>query len=493
MSRVILHCNAGVAYGMGHFARALTLAECAQSRGWDVLLGGDIDDAAMGRAGSRVPTQAMPRHEVAAWLAGRGADSPHVIHLDSYWPEASEVVPDRTNGGALVSNMQDGSFGTRAADLAIDANLGAEFRVAQPRLARHHLLGVDAAVVRDAVIAERGRWSPKPGLPRLLVALGGTDPHDVTGRVVAALNSVAEPLEVTVVCRPDRAEGVRAMRGPHAITVTGFLEDLPAVAAEHTAVISAAGTAVWDFACMGMPTAILAVAENQFDGYRAAVESGLVVGLGQPPFEDLGDRISELAALVKDADRLRQLSERGMATVDGLGAWRIVSAWETLLGGISSAPTDSVARLATTADADLLLKWRNDPQTRGGSRSADPVPRTDHLAWLERAMASDTCQLFVVERAGVPVGTVRFDRRGATDHEVSITVAPEQRGTGAAAAVLAAGERALVAGPPVRLVASVRESNEASVRLFARAGYLPHLPADADGFTTSIKWRVDRD
>ena len=471
---------------MGHFARALTLAECAQSRGWDVVLGGELDATAVAQAAGRVPIETMPRAEVPAWLAQGRADAPDVIHLDSYWPEASDVAP----GGPLVSNMQDGEFGVRPADLAIDANLGAEFRVAQPELASHHLLGIDVAVVRDAVLAERGRWAPPPGRPRILVVIGGTDPHDVTGLVVEALNSVAEPLELTVVCRPDRAEDVLAMQSPHAVTVTGFLDDLPAAAREHTMVISAAGTAIWDFACMGVPTAILAVADNQIDGYRAAADAGIAFGLGESPVADLDGRIAELASLMRYPQLLEDMSERAMAAVDGMGAWRVVSAWETLLRGVSSSTTDAAARPVSSADAELLFGWRNDPQTRAASRSADPVPHVDHIAWLERAMASDTRQLFVVERAGVPLGTVRFDYIGAADYEVSITVAPEQRGRGWAGAVLAAGERALDAALPVRFVAAVRESNEPSARVFARAGYLPHLPADAHGFTTSIKWRV---
>lgn len=488
MSRVVLHCNAGGSYGMGHFARALTLAECAQSRGWDVLLGGDIDETAVAHGAGRVAIETMPRANIDAWLSARLADSPDVVHVDSYWPVASEVLA----GGPLISTMQDGAFGARQAEIAIDANLGAEFRVASPELARHHLLGVDVAVIRDAVIAERGRWAPGPGRPRVLVVIGGTDPRDVTGKVVEALNSIAQPLEVTVVCRPDRADSVRALHGPHAITVTGFLDDLPAVARRHTLVISAAGTAVWDFACMGVPTASLAVADNQIDSYRTAVEADVVFGLGELPFVDLAAPMAGLATLLTDAKRLERLSKRGMAAVDGLGAWRIVSAWETLLRGISSPSTDAIARPAVPSDAELLLAWRNDPLTRAGSRTSAPVHPDDHMSWLKRTLVSDTCQLFVVERAGVPLGTVRFDHLRGTDHEVSITVAPEQRGTGAAAVLLAAGERGLDAAPPIRLMAAVRESNHASGRLFARAGYLPHLPADADGFTTSIKWRVGR-
>lgn len=84
-----------------------------------------------------------------------------------------------------------------------------------------------------------------------------------------------------------------------------------------------------------------------------------------------------------------------------------------------------------------------------------------------------------------PVGTVRWDRADAA-WEVSITVAPERRGEGLAGPLLRAGEDALRArtgaGTPVTAV--VHTGNDASARLFARAGYDDPTGPDADGFRT---------
>jgi RimJ/RimL family protein N-acetyltransferase len=129
-------------------------------------------------------------------------------------------------------------------------------------------------------------------------------------------------------------------------------------------------------------------------------------------------------------------------------------------------------RPATEADAGRLLAWRNDPDTRGWSRDTAEVPLADHVSWLRGVLASPDRVVLIAESAGVPVGTVRFDRLGEGRWEVSITVAPAHRGRGLAADMLAAGEETLRRRGRVHAVlATVHRDNVASRALFSRAGY----------------------
>lgn len=140
------------------------------------------------------------------------------------------------------------------------------------------------------------------------------------------------------------------------------------------------------------------------------------------------------------------------------------------------------AREATEADAELLLGWRNDPRTRQSSRTTAMIPLADHLRWLRGVLADPDRLLYVVERDGVPAGTVRFDLREPGLWEVSITVAPSWRGKGLSGAVLAEGERMLLARhQAVQILAAVHEDNAASTALFERAGYAEAAPA-VEGF-----------
>lgn len=496
--RLLIHSNAGGGFGMGHLMRCLALVEEALARGWDVRWGGDLDGGAMEylRIHSRdVAVESCPLVDMPRWLADQTALwHPDVLHLDTYSLRSDEIP----RGSHLVSAMQDGEHGEITADLAIDGNLGAEDRFLDRGLSRAYLLGAAAIAVRHQVLAQRGVPWPADGYPKVLVVLGGTDPLGLTTTVVAALTSIAKPIAVTVVTpASQRSDIERIVAGSHhRFDLAGFIADLPAEARRHHLVISAAGTSVWDFACMGVPMALLGVVDNQRDGYVAAVGAGIALGLGLCPAfdsQDLKESMRSVESLLFDAARLRAMSERGRAVVDGLGAWRIVGSWEQLLDikpDRDGHQPELHARPATLADAELLHCWRNDDGTRRASRSSAEIPWVSHLGWLADSLSRDDRQLLIVNDGADQVGTIRWDFLGGRDWEISITVAPEFRGRGLATSILRAGERGLKAEGTVRLWATIREGNAASRKAFDAARYLPHLPTDDAGFLVVVRWRT---
>lgn len=494
MSRpcVLFHCNAGNKFGMGHVMRSLGLAEEASSRGWEIRFTGDLSVEAQQHVRKVLPSasvDAIPFENAEAVFEAETMDGVDIVHFDSYW-----TIPDFGHGHAIVSNMQDGPFGARAAHLAIDANLGAETWFVRPDQSQHHLAGIDAAVIRGQVLRQRNVAVTQAGRPRVLVVMGGTDPLRLTSAVVEGLARSDEPMDITVVAAHDRHAQIQSLitDSPHTLSLRTFVDDLPAVARQQELVITAAGTSVWDFACMGSPMALVCAVENQQRGYRSAIDAGLGIPLGEPPHTELAERVARLPGLLEDLAWTGGQREHLQQTVDGLGAWRIVSAWEELLEPLTPGPTaeDLVARRATMTDARTLFEWRNDETTRANSRSMGALSWQGHVAWLERCLADEARILLMVHTSNEDVGTVRWDRHDVHDWEASITLAPSSRGRGLSPAVLAAGEEALATTDPVRMLASIHTANTASHRLFRRAGYLPYLPADADGYETRAKWRL---
>jgi RimJ/RimL family protein N-acetyltransferase len=133
-----------------------------------------------------------------------------------------------------------------------------------------------------------------------------------------------------------------------------------------------------------------------------------------------------------------------------------------------------------TDDEAMLLDWANDPATREASRVHVPISTADHHRWLERRLATpDDARLWIGESDGVPIGVVRFERRSPSTFEVSITVAPDARGRGMARPLLEGGLLdARDAFGPVTILADILPGNDASVRLFKSAGFVP-VAADA--------------
>lgn len=479
--------------GMGHLMRCLGLAQMAASRGWRVTMIGDFGDA-----GAAVLTRLSPEVEVIrssrqnldSDVRAALVDGVDVLHFDTY-----ADVPAVVHGGVLVSNMQDGPYGVRPAGLAIDSNLGAENSFARADLSTAQLAGVDVAVVRSQVLRARDTKKSVSSNPRVLVVMGGTDPNQLTPRVVRALGRILFPLDVTIVA-VGRSEQVAeaAAASPHNIEIVDFVEDLPALARQHDLAITAAGTSVWDFACMGLPMALICVVDNQRGGFQAAMDAGLAVSLGYPPHDDLEERMGYLATLLADPAWLARQARVLREAVDGRGAWRIVSAWEQIAGR-TVVPGDQkrdvfAARPAELSDVRLLFEWRNDETTRVQSRSQGELNWDAHRAWLENVIADPNRRLLILELEDEPIATVRWDRSAETDWEVSVTIAPQQRGRGFGRDVLSAAEEALRLEPPFRMIADIHVDNHASRRLFSAAGYLPQLPPDADGFERRAKWRL---
>jgi spore coat polysaccharide biosynthesis predicted glycosyltransferase SpsG len=532
--RVLLLCDGGGRRGVGHVIRSLALAEAAVAAGHDVVVAGRFEGSFVAGQLAAAPVEVV---QLAAPVAEGDRQSlievvrrvrPDVLHLDSYEAPAglgelvapSDAGPELSN--VVLSNVEDGTFGRRSANVVVDPTLGAEL-LARPDDGSTWLLrGSRYAPMRQRVLdARRARevdsgreaagqtgttvevgTARGDGARTVLVVMGGTDPVGLAPAAVGLLARTGLALAVTVIAIGENAERVRAAAGDSALTVTVLapVDDLAAMMSCQDLVVSAAGTSVWELCCIGVPMALIWAVDNQQDGYDRVVAAGAAMGLGGP---ELGG--SELSGHERAVGLLRTaltdprmcagLAHAGRDVVDGLGAWRVVRTWEQALRvGPTARPasTGMAARPAGMHDARRLWEWRNDPGTRASSRNGDLIPLVQHLAWLETSLAREDRKLLLAEDEIGPVGTVRWDRRGGGEWEVSITVAPERRGQSLSLPLLHAGEVALSGGTGssrtdssgtgvTAYLAVVHVDNAASVRLFESSAYVPDLPPNPRG------------
>ena len=557
--RVLLRCDGGGPLGVGHVIRSLALAEAAVDAGHEVVVAGHFEGSFLQGQLAAAPVEVA---QLSAWAADGDLQPlidlvrrlrPDVLHVDSYLaPDRLRVLVTSTGGGAglgdedptslVVSNMEDGTFGRRPADVVVDPTFGAELS-ARPADGTPWLLrGSRYTPVRQRVIDARRRASddrasddrasdhrasddrgPDDNVGgvgqvarSVLVVMGGTDPVGLAPGAVELLARTGLALEVTAIAVGENAERVRAAaQGSRlSLNVLAPVDDLAAMMSAHDLVISAAGTSIWELCCIGVPTAVAWAVDNQREGYERVVAAGAAIGLGGPElgrYELGGDEraVDRLKRALTDPEVRARLVRAGRQIVDGLGAWRVVRTWEQALA-VPSPPEigfdPMVARPATPEDSRQLWQWRNDPVTRAGSRSSAEVSWDDHLRWFTASLTRTDRVLLVVEDPAGPAGTVRWDLvrerdgepGGSHEWEVSITVAPERRGQNLGRPLLRAGEVALAektsgvtrsGGTEVHAyLAVVRIDNQSSMRLFETSAYLPDLPPDPGGF---MRFRKD--
>lgn len=523
---VVFRCDSTKTQGLGHVFRAVSVADAALAAGHTVEF--------LARIESEVGRQLLSDHafeltvpesidpvEVAEWAAERRAD---VVHVDSYEDQGA-LRDELSDRGILLSNVEDGVWGRRSADVVVDPSAGAE-RVLRPWDSSHRLLrGVGAIALRQEILADlpvalERRAEADDGAPlRVLIVMGGTDARNMTSRVARWWQEAGVPASTTVVSAHeglDAADAVVVRPGP------GIARSF----AHMDLVISGSGTTMWELAALGVPTALVQLVENQTENYSFAVGSGMALGLGSVaglgedplapadlPEPERSRAVEALRRIARDRSAREAMADRGRALVDGRGGERIVAVWAESL---AARAEDMTARPATLDDASVLYEWRNDESVRAVSRSKGELDWDSHVDWVAATLERDDRSLWIVQRCGEPVATVRFDRLessavaeasdrdgasvrdGASDQdgapeswEVSITVAPSLRGQGMAGAVLQEAERSFAArrGEPMRLVAEMLESNPASRRLFESLGYAggPKPTGPADG-ADSERW-----
>ena len=122
-------------------------------------------------------------------------------------------------------------------------------------------------------------------------------------------------------------------------------------------------------------------------------------------------------------------------------------------------------RPATKQDADILLEWRNDPETRKASHNTLEIQRSDHLSWLSRTLGNPKRRLYVAEENNEPVGIVRADFADGV-WELTWTVSPIARGRGVGKQMVAVLANEI--SEPIR--AEVKTGNTSSARIAEHVG-----------------------
>lgn len=324
---VVLRCDGGGTYGVGHVMRQLALADELRSRDVPVQLWGTF---------SEVPW-------LSALVAARGldvrpaGDSPEALRDELLAASARSVVLDGYHlaaatgavlqaSGIPVVAMVDYSFGTQqAADLYVDQNLGAA-----PLPGRRSLAGIEYALFRDDILALR-RMHPREDAdpPQVLAVFGGTDPYAAALVAVPTLLATGLPIAITAVAaREEIAEQLRPLPvgSGQTLDVVPATPGLAALAAESDLIVSASGSSVWEFLCLGVPTALICVVDNQLAGYQETVRRGVVAGLGQLSAFAPPEATQTLRELLLDPPRRAAQATRGQTLVDGRGRERVADA-----------------------------------------------------------------------------------------------------------------------------------------------------------------------
>lgn len=242
--------------------------------------------------------------------------SPAALVVDSYRVTREELEPVKAEIPLLVV-IDDLNDRYLPAHLLINGNVTA------PKLGyvpdKRLLLGPEYVLLREDF---RG-FPPKKIVRRakkLMVTLGGSDPRGLLPVILRNLSGLELHVRVVGPQFTGQEEWVE-FKGAGTLELVTDPEMAELMRWADLA-LSAGGSTLYELCATGTPAVALAVAENQAPAARALGEKGHIKYLGfyrEVRGEDLKQAVESLAS---DYLRRAEMSRRGQALVDGLGAKR---------------------------------------------------------------------------------------------------------------------------------------------------------------------------
>jgi UDP-2,4-diacetamido-2,4,6-trideoxy-beta-L-altropyranose hydrolase len=495
MMTVAIRVDASAEMGLGHARRCLSLARALSALNIGVVfvsrdLG--VDLSFIGDAGFELLLLAAPRTafvpkaddppharwagvagaadaaETVAALRGRALRWVLVDHyaFDGRWHRA--LAQSLLVKVAAVDDLADRALD---ADLLVDHNLAEDharkYAPTGSRIGR--LLGGPRYALLDPAYHDAPLHAFSETVRSVGIFVGGTDPWQASGMALEALRRHAGfrgPVEIATTGANPHLAALRAQcQADGAATLLVDLPGLQDFYTRHDLQVGAGGGAAWERCCIGTPTLLLTLAENQRTVAEGLQATGAVRWVAMPEPAALGRALVELIA---DPAARRRMAEAGRALVDGQGARR---------AAVAMGAADVVLRPATAADAEPCHAWRNAESTRRYFRDSSPVALADHLRWWQSTLADPGRHLLLAQVGREAVGVVRLDRDGA-EAEVSIYTDPALTGLGLGPRMLEAAARwatAPAAGLQ-RLVAEIDPRNVTSEAAFAVVGFRRAAP-----------------
>ena len=333
MKNLLIRTDAGESVGAGHAMRCLALGQAWRSKGGRVVF---VMAASAPAVKARIVDE---MDEVVDILADPGSSRDAEQTMESYRRSGAKIlVADgykfdalyqkrlKEAGARLLLVDDYGHADTYSADWVLNQNLHATEKLYAKRASYTKLLlGPRYAMLRKEFWL-RGGFSRDTRTPvrNILVTLGGSDPGNVTAKVIAAIREAARPewqVQVLVgAANPHRAALESVCAGAPYIRLENATEDMPEKMAWADLAVTASGSTVWETAFMGLPSVVLILAENQRLIAETLHERGVVWNAGWAGSAKIGEAVLKLAA---DKDLRESLSRAGRDLVDGEGALKI--------------------------------------------------------------------------------------------------------------------------------------------------------------------------
>ncbi len=349
--------DASIQIGTGHVMRCLTLARHLRSIGHDCLFltGDQPGNAAVSLRETGFRTEVIRaeghgangdiivRSPYAGWLGGDwrsdaqqclaaiGGRKPDWLVVDHY-ALGADWEREMASGCHRVMVIDDLADRGHDCDVLLDQNLGrraADYDSLLPERATR-FIGPQYALLRPEFHQQREaslRRRVDASLRNILVFMSGIDKDNATGQVLDVLNNVQLTPGVCIKVVMGRnapwLNEIRQQVGGMclAVDVAVDVEDMASLMSASDLAIGAAGGAAWERCCLGLPSVIVVLADNQWPGAAALAAAGAAMVIDG--IDELGNELPGCITRMGRPGVLADVAGKAAAVTDGRGVERV--------------------------------------------------------------------------------------------------------------------------------------------------------------------------
>lgn len=328
---VIVRCDGGTAIGLGHVMRCLGLAETLRdnhSAGIRfAVMGNDVTgwQAAVALIESHhFPVDVMPEHsDEHAWLESllnrRHTDG---IIFDIRTRLSPDAIRKWSQRGILGVCIDDPSDRRLACDLAFYPPVP---QVQDMRWPGHK--GILLNGWQWVLLGPSFRTLPaktQNPIPRVLISMGGSDPGNMTLKVLESMASVRHEHEAHVVLGPayqDRDSATRLARELQlSVHFHHDVHDMSALMSGMDIAIASFGVTAYELAASTVPALLMNLTDDHARSAQAFHDAGIAYSLGLHGDVTADDLARQVSQLLHDTTRQADMREAAHALQIGAGA-----------------------------------------------------------------------------------------------------------------------------------------------------------------------------
>jgi len=335
--RVAFLTGGGRRIGFGHVRRCLSLALALRNLGAQslFLLEGDPEVFKLVAAAGHETTRIRIGHDVEDTVSQCRDSSLDAIVADSY-SFSTSYFRGLGEAARVVVVLDDLADRELPVTLVVNGSAGAGRLRYRGSSETTYLLGPQYILLRQE-FAEAPARTIAGRIGRVLITMGGSDPNNLTLRlmqwVARVLGSVNQDVVVGPLFENLAALQAEAETAAGSITLHRDPADMRSLMLAADLALCGGGQTTYELAASGTPAIAVRTAENQTVNLNGLLAAGSLIWAGNANDADLESKVTcELATLAGDAVRRAAMSRQGRMLVDGQGAARVTKSILSLVG-----------------------------------------------------------------------------------------------------------------------------------------------------------------